>query len=146
MEKIHAVCPACQTVNAVQASRFKDNPVCAKCAAPLLPAQPVELTDQTFERFVTRSHLPVLVDFWAPWCGPCKMMAPAFAQAANALRGEVILAKIDTEAQRHVSSRFAIQSVPSLVLLRQGREIARTAGALPAGQIQAWVRQFLSAP
>lgn len=146
MEKIHAVCPACQTVNAVLASRIREHPVCAKCAASLLPGQPMDLTDQTFERFVTRSHLPVLVDFWAPWCGPCKMMAPAFAQAANALRGEVILAKIDTEAQRHVSSRFAIQSVPSLVLLRQGREIARTAGALPAGQIQAWVRQFLSAP
>jgi len=140
MEKIHAVCPNCQTVNAVLTGRLHQNPVCAKCATPLLPANPIDLTDQTFERFVTRSTLPVMVDFWAPWCGPCKMMAPAFAQAATALQGQVILAKMDTEAQRAIPSRFAIQSVPSLVLFRQGRETARTAGAMPAGQIQAWVK------
>lgn len=143
MEKIHVVCPNCQTVNAVLTDRIRQHPICAKCATPLLPAKPVDLTDQTFDRFVSRSTLPVLVDFWAPWCGPCKMMGPAFVQAAAALQGQAVLAKMDTEAQRAVPSRFAIQSVPSLVLFRQGREVARMSGAMPAGQIQNWVRQYL---
>ena len=143
MEKIHAVCPNCQAVNAVLPDRIRQHPVCAKCATSLLPAHPVDLTDQTFDRFVSRSSLPVLVDFWAPWCGPCKMMGPAFVQAASALQGQVVLAKMDTEAQRAVPSRFGIQSVPSLVLFRQGREVARMSGAMPAGQIQAWVRQHV---
>ena len=143
MGKIHAVCPNCQTVNAVLTDRIRQNPVCAKCATPLLPGHPVELTDQTFDRFVSRSGLPVLVDFWAPWCGPCKMMGPAFAQAAAGMQGQVLFAKVDTEAQTASASRFSIRSVPSLVLFRQGREIARMSGALPADQIRSWVRQHL---
>ncbi|HCU68202.1 MAG TPA: thiol reductase thioredoxin [Desulfomicrobium sp.] len=140
---MHAVCPNCQTVNAVLTDRIRQHPVCAKCATPLLPANPIDLTDQTFDRFVSRSTLPVLVDFWAPWCGPCKMMGPAFAQAAAALQGQAVLAKMDTEAQRTVPSRFSIQSVPSLVLFRQGREVARMSGAMPAGQIQNWLKQHI---
>ena len=143
MEKIHAVCPNCQTVNAVLTERIRQHPVCAKCATPLLPGHPVELTDQTFDRFVSRSGLPVLVDFWAPWCGPCKMMAPAFAQAAGGMQGKVLFAKVDTETHTAAASRFSIRSVPSLVLFRQGREVARMSGALPAGQIQSWLRQHI---
>lgn len=143
MEKIHAVCPQCQTVNAVLPERIRQNPACAKCATLLLPASPIALTDQTFERFITRSTLPVVVDFWAPWCGPCKMMGPAFAQAATALHGQAVLAKVDTEAHPHVSGRYTIQSVPSLIIFRHGRETARMSGAMPTGQIQTWVRQNL---
>ncbi len=143
MDKIHAVCPRCQTVNAVLPDKIGRNPICAKCQTPLLPAAPVELNDATFERFVTRSTLPVLVDFWSPWCGPCKMMAPAFAQAAQTLHGRAVLAKLDTEANPGSAGRFRIQSVPSLILFHNGMEVARTAGAMPESQISAWINQHL---
>lgn len=141
MEKIHAVCPRCLTVNAVIPDKVMQSPSCAKCQTPLLPAAPLNLDDSSFDRFITRSSLPVLVDFWAPWCGPCKMMGPAFAQAAQALRGQIILAKLDTEANSKIPGWLNIQSVPTLILFRDGREVARTAGAMPESQILAWVRQ-----
>lgn len=139
MEKIHAVCPNCQTVNAVLPDRILQHPVCAKCATPLLPSHPVDLTDQTFDRFVSRSGLPVLVDFWAPWCGPCRQMAPAFAQAAARLEPRVRLAKVDTDAEPALASRFGIRSIPTLIAFRHGREIARRAGALDAASLQRWI-------
>lgn len=143
MDKIHAVCPHCRTVNAVLPDRLNQNPVCAKCRTTLFPDHPLELTDQTFERFVSRSSLPVVVDFWAPWCGPCKMMGPAFAQAAPTLRGKALLAKVDTQGNQAVAARFGIQSVPSLLIFKSGREQARTAGAMPAARIVQWVLQNL---
>ena len=140
MHKIHAVCPHCQTINAVDPARVSQTPVCAKCQTSLLPGHPLELTDHTFERFIARSSLPILVDFWAPWCGPCKMMAPAFAKAAAALHGQVVLAKLNTEEHQRIAGRLRIQSIPTLILFRNGAETARTAGAMQEGQILAWVR------
>ena len=139
MEKIHAVCPNCQAVNAVLPDRIRQHPVCAKCATSLLPAHPVDLTDQTFDRFVSRSSLPVLVDFWAPWCGPCKMMAPQFQQAAHQLEPRIRLAKVNTEAEPHLAAQFGIRSIPTLALFQGGREIARQAGAMGVQDIVRWV-------
>ncbi|MDY0276128.1 MAG: thioredoxin TrxC [Desulfomicrobium sp.] len=143
MSKFHAVCPKCWTINAVHADKIQDNPVCAKCKTSLLPTSPISLTDDSFMRFSSRSSLPLVVDFWAPWCGPCKMMGPAFASAAPLLHGRALFAKVDTQANQGLAERFHIQSIPTLVFMRQGQEKARQAGAMSLEQIRHWVEQQL---
>ena len=134
------ICPNCATANRLDAARALDDPVCGKCGTALLDGKPVTLDDSRFERFVSRNDLPVVVDFWATWCGPCLAMAPQFEQAARQLRGDAILAKVDSDANPQASSRFGIRSIPTLVLLRNGKEIKRQAGAVQAAQIVSWVQ------
>ena len=138
----HVVCPHCQAVNRLHEDRAGERPRCGQCHQPLFEG-PVELTARTFEAHVSRNDIPVLVDFWAPWCGPCKMMAPQFVQAAATLEPRVRLAKVNTEAEPDLGERFGIRSIPTLALFQGGREVARQAGALGAGDIVRWVQSHV---
>ena len=133
---MHIVCGHCFTINRVPETKLGHQPRCGKCHRPLLDGQPVDLDESHFDRFVTHNDLPVLVDFWAPWCGPCQMMAPAFAQAASALVLKARLAKVNTEACPRLAQRFGIRSIPTLILFKKGKESARLSGALNADQIR----------
>ncbi|MDX9717796.1 MAG: thioredoxin TrxC [Thauera sp.] len=142
-EALHLVCPHCHAVNRVPAARLGENPACGQCRQPLFTAQPLELDGPHFDRHIGRNDIPVLVDFWAPWCGPCRMMAPAFAQAASMLEPQFRVAKLDTEAHQAIAARHAIRSIPTLALFRGGREIARQAGAMAAADIVRWARSHV---
>ncbi len=136
---MHLVCPACGTVNRVPDERMGDAPICGTCKAKLLAPEPFALNDATFDTFIANSGLPVVVDFWAAWCGPCRMMAPHFAEAAKQLP-QVRFAKVDTEAATATAARFAIRSIPTLVAFKGGHEIARQPGAMQTGDIVRWMQ------
>jgi thioredoxin 2 len=138
------VCPHCGARNRVLEDRLADGPTCGACHAPLAPAAPVPLEGARFERYVAGTQLPIVVDFWADWCGPCKMMAPAFAEAAQA-RPRVRFVKLDTEQAQDVAARYAIRGIPTLILFAQGREQARVSGAMSASQILGWLDAQLRA-
>ena len=135
-------CPHCHRKNRVPAERLADGAKCGSCKQALFNAHPVALSAASFDAHVS-SDLPMVVDFWAPWCGPCKQFAPVFEQAAATLEPHVRLAKVDTEAEPALGQRFAIRSIPTLMMFRQGREVARLSGALPAAQFRQWVEQHL---
>lgn len=135
------VCPACQAVNRVPAEKPAESARCGKCHKPLFDGHPVNLDGPGFERHLVRNSIPVVVDFWADWCGPCKMMAPEFHKAAQAMEPHVRFAKLDTEAAQAQAAAHGIRSIPTMILFRDGREVARQSGAMPAGQIVQWVRE-----
>jgi thioredoxin 2 len=136
---VHVACPRCLAQNRVDAARLADGPKCGRCETPLLDASVVELDEASFDAFVSRTGVPVLVDFWAPWCGPCRQMAPEFAQAAKRLAGRARLAKVNTDVAQALAGRLAVRSIPTLLLMKDGREVARATGARPAAELERWV-------
>ena len=139
----HVVCPVCNAVNRIPADKLEAGPACGKCRKALFNGQVLKLNSDNFKQQTSRNDIPVVVDFWAPWCGPCKMMAPAFERAASELSPHVRLAKLNTEDEQAIAARLNIRSIPTLVLYKNGREVARQAGAMQAEDIKRWVQNYI---
>ncbi len=139
-DSTHLVCQACLAVNRIPTTRLTDSPKCGKCQEGLFKAKPITLTSANYQRHLQRNDVPVLVDFWAPWCGPCKTMGPQFEQAAGQLEPNVRLAKVDTEAEQQLGAQLNIRSIPTMIIFKGGKEIARQAGAMSAADIIKWTR------
>lgn len=142
-ESLHIVCPHCHTTNRVRTAQLGSGPDCGNCKKPLFTGHPVDLDESAFEKHLLRNHIPLLVDFWAPWCGPCRQMAPAYVQASAQLEPRMRVAKADTEAHPALGARFQIRSIPTLALFVNGREVARQAGAMGASDIVRWVQHHM---
>jgi thioredoxin 2 len=142
-KKLQIVCPDCRALNRVPEAKLGDRPLCGKCRHPLLGGEPVTASDGNFNRFIQHSDLPVVVDFWATWCGPCLQFAPVFSAAAGDLAHRAVFLKLDTEANPQTAARFQIRSIPTLMVFHRGRELGRLSGALPPAQFRQWLEQHL---
>ena len=142
-DPLHLTCPHCRAINRLPAARLAQRPACGQCHQALFNGAPLELAQEAFDQHLAHNDIPLLVDFWAPWCGPCKMMAPAFAQAAALLEPQLRLAKVNTDVEQALAARYGIRSIPTLALFRNGREIARQPGAMGAQKIVRWVQSNL---
>lgn len=141
-ETVEIVCPQCSAVNRMQGDRLRDHPKCGKCKEDLFAAHPVELTAENFEKTITRTGIPVVVDFWASWCRPCLVMAPVYQQAAARLEPRVRLAKVNTEREQMLAGQFRIQSIPTLVIFKNGIEVARQPGAMDLNNLLRWIQNY----
>ena len=139
----YVTCSHCSAVNRIPGSRLSDQPKCGQCKQPLFTGKPIVLSDANFAAHAQRGSLPIVVDFWAPWCGPCKMMAPHFERAAAGLEPEVRLAKLNTDDNPQVSGRFNIRSIPTMILFKNGQEVARQSGAMDANRLTSWIREHV---
>ena len=144
MSQLHVVCPHCHTTNRIERANLAKAPDCGSCHQPLFTGHPANLGATEFERHVARGQLPVLVDFWAPWCGPCRMMAPAFEQAAAQLEPRVRVVKVNTDEAQGLGAQLGIRSIPTLALFAGGKEVARQAGAMGAADIVRWTQAQLA--
>jgi thioredoxin 2 len=140
-EAVKLTCAVCGQANRVPLARLPEAPKCGVCGAALADGQVADIDGATHDKVTRGDGVPVLIDYWAPWCGPCRMMAPEFAKAAKALAPVVRLMKLNTEAHPAISARAGIRGIPALILYRNGKEIARLAGARPAADIIAFARQ-----
>lgn len=142
-ELIYIVCPQCDITNRVPRARLDENPKCGRCKQSLFNAHPIELTKANFKKHLVNSSIPVVIDFWAPWCGPCRMMSPIFEQASAQLEPKVRLAKLNTEQEQMIAAQFGIQSIPTTVIFVGGKEVARQSAAVDLSSLIRWVQSHI---